>query len=601
MSVVLLSEDAIKRSLPEIIEKCGAPIKIKPYYFAVLVEKDEKIIAWLEERDFGVVCLVREKEPTDKCQTDSDCSDYDDSTTDECKGTPKACVHTKIVSCISGDNYCPSTCSHQNDSDCRALTCSEQGGEICSALQECKGTIIEASDTNECCTGCGEKETTEQLQCTDNDGKCPDNCDAGNDNDCQAPGRETIREGESLYNLKAWNNYAGTNARILLKRVSQIGSTESYTAEFELYDFQDRLVGSKTVSENANLKEELLDGDSKQVLFDNVVVKKISIGVHSGVPYAEISIEEVDDGVERYIEGDNIGGLRDEEGNQIILKVRVSMVGTSTISAELDEYMESEAVGSCSGTSRSQLSCTIALDHKISVERVAVAANSGVGYLEITREKRGCENNDDFCPAECSATNDNDCKAAMVGEAEIEYYGVDSRKDYPEGGKIYMTGASGEIKLSVSSVYPTMAKLTAYQNNELIERCECHASYPKYICENVLHSSNRLYCHNTYFVEEELRGYMDASVITKKTDAIQEGQQIEGLFSSTSGKTYKAKLVKVSQISATAYSVTLNLLDENGNVAATATLTEGEETRFADSADNDILDNPIKVISISVG
>lgn len=54
----------------------------------------------------------------DLCSKDSDCDDHDVSTKNQCLGTPKVCVFTKITECISNDSYCPSGCNNDNDLDC---------------------------------------------------------------------------------------------------------------------------------------------------------------------------------------------------------------------------------------------------------------------------------------------------------------------------------------------------------------------------------------------------------------------------------------------------------------------------------------------------
>jgi len=54
-----------------------------------------------------------------QCTLNSECNDNDDSTSDRCAGIPKKCRNTVITSCSSGDNYCPTGCTPDKDSDCQ--------------------------------------------------------------------------------------------------------------------------------------------------------------------------------------------------------------------------------------------------------------------------------------------------------------------------------------------------------------------------------------------------------------------------------------------------------------------------------------------------
>lgn len=54
----------------------------------------------------------------DECTTNLDCDDKKDSTNDICAEIPRKCFNVEITNCISGDNYCPSGCTHKNDRDC---------------------------------------------------------------------------------------------------------------------------------------------------------------------------------------------------------------------------------------------------------------------------------------------------------------------------------------------------------------------------------------------------------------------------------------------------------------------------------------------------
>ncbi|MBI5398939.1 hypothetical protein HZB03_05740 [Candidatus Woesearchaeota archaeon] len=60
-------------------------------------------------------CLMGKNE----CETDNDCDDDDPSTKGFCSGKPKECTYVKIAECVTGDDYCPPSCTAQNDKDCK--------------------------------------------------------------------------------------------------------------------------------------------------------------------------------------------------------------------------------------------------------------------------------------------------------------------------------------------------------------------------------------------------------------------------------------------------------------------------------------------------
>jgi hypothetical protein len=62
-------------------------------------------------------CTAEQK---DKCQSDAECDDSLAETKDKCAGTPKDCQHAAITECLSGDEYCPSICTYDIDTDCTA-------------------------------------------------------------------------------------------------------------------------------------------------------------------------------------------------------------------------------------------------------------------------------------------------------------------------------------------------------------------------------------------------------------------------------------------------------------------------------------------------
>ena len=60
-------------------------------------------------------CAPKEK---NKCFKDNDCDDKLNSTKDSCTGKPKECQNIPITECISWDNYCPQSCTYENDAEC---------------------------------------------------------------------------------------------------------------------------------------------------------------------------------------------------------------------------------------------------------------------------------------------------------------------------------------------------------------------------------------------------------------------------------------------------------------------------------------------------
>ena len=99
----------------------------------------------------------------DNCTSDLDCNEGDLCTIDKCGGTPKICTyapkdcednnpatidgcnmgecqHTPTTACKSGDNYCPTGCNAQIDTDCPQLE-----KDNCNSNKDCE-------DNNPCST-----------------------------------------------------------------------------------------------------------------------------------------------------------------------------------------------------------------------------------------------------------------------------------------------------------------------------------------------------------------------------------------------------------------------------------------------------------------
>jgi hypothetical protein len=108
-----------------------------------------------------------------------------------------ACVNDQQqTSCTSGDGCCPSSCNHNNDTDCPAR-CGNgvvESGETCDPVSSCiskqaqctsdKDKIRSPSgDPSKCTFEC----TETGRVCGASDGFCPTGCAAGADSDCKKP------------------------------------------------------------------------------------------------------------------------------------------------------------------------------------------------------------------------------------------------------------------------------------------------------------------------------------------------------------------------------------------------------------------------------
>ncbi|MBW6451611.1 MAG: 6-bladed beta-propeller [DPANN group archaeon] len=79
------------------------------------------------------------------CLTNSDCYDKNPGTIDTCikTSTENYCKNEQITNCVTGDNYCPITCTYKTDYDC---------------TPECGNNICEKDENQTCCIDCGNKE-----------------------------------------------------------------------------------------------------------------------------------------------------------------------------------------------------------------------------------------------------------------------------------------------------------------------------------------------------------------------------------------------------------------------------------------------------------
>ena len=112
---------------------------------------------------------------TDKCLTNADCLDEDNSTTDLCIGTPKFCYHETITQCKNNDKYCPSNCNFQKDNDCEKK-------DLCATDVECDDNSMATIDQ---CQGIPKICVYFKTPCKNDDNFCPENCSPQLDNDCK--------------------------------------------------------------------------------------------------------------------------------------------------------------------------------------------------------------------------------------------------------------------------------------------------------------------------------------------------------------------------------------------------------------------------------
>lgn len=116
------------------------------------------------------------------------------------------CVDGKVqTACINGDGCCPLGCNANNDSDC-GPGCGNnvvERGELCDPLASCPTAcppiqcqlraLQNAGTCQAQCVNAGL-----QTACINNDGCCPDTCNANNDNDCTAEcGNGVVEKGET--------------------------------------------------------------------------------------------------------------------------------------------------------------------------------------------------------------------------------------------------------------------------------------------------------------------------------------------------------------------------------------------------------------------
>ena len=116
----------------------------------------------------------QEVEEEYECYTDSDCDDNDDSTEDECTGTPKTCSNLEITSCVNNDDYCPNNCVYDDDNDC-------EDPNSCSVDSDCDD---DDASTYDRCSG-SECTYTEIDHCYSGDDYCPNLCMYYSDYDCE--------------------------------------------------------------------------------------------------------------------------------------------------------------------------------------------------------------------------------------------------------------------------------------------------------------------------------------------------------------------------------------------------------------------------------
>ena len=100
-------------------------------------------------------CCLSKCLEADDCMTTADCDDNNPSTLDECRGTPRSCVHTQAKACKGGDGICPPDCFYPNDSDCAPDECAQHVDcDTTETLAQClKGTCNRASHPYTCTFG----------------------------------------------------------------------------------------------------------------------------------------------------------------------------------------------------------------------------------------------------------------------------------------------------------------------------------------------------------------------------------------------------------------------------------------------------------------
>ncbi|MCD4739680.1 carboxypeptidase-like regulatory domain-containing protein [archaeon] len=112
--------------------------------------------------------------PTKDCSIDSDCSDWNYCTVDECKSG--VCAYTQITSCSAGDSCCPQGCDYLSDADCDQ--CGSDGD--CVPEDPCLEPLCTFDDL----VGATRCVFRPINLCNHGDGCCPLSCFPENDDDC---------------------------------------------------------------------------------------------------------------------------------------------------------------------------------------------------------------------------------------------------------------------------------------------------------------------------------------------------------------------------------------------------------------------------------
>jgi hypothetical protein len=253
-------------------------------------------------------------EISDQCQTNTECNDNDNSTKDECKESSKLCVHTPIISCTNSDNYCPSNCNSENDSDCKNNSCGELSGRICAIDEQCSTNYVSASDSTKCClsvcekiNSCGNVNCSDDQKCVsgncvlktcaekngivcssnqtcngigtnsfDAQSCCIGTCESSN----TAPSNAYF-EGNELTNLTGKGTYTGQTLKIKIMSISATGTT--YSARLELYSGT-TLIDSETVSAGTRLDQTFLS-NGNYILADQVTITTIAVETSTNKGY----------------------------------------------------------------------------------------------------------------------------------------------------------------------------------------------------------------------------------------------------------------------------------------------------------------------------